>query len=185
MLPWKRPFATWIIFAACAPSIPLSASEADVAAVREARAAMNKFLADHDMPGFRVFIDEHTTDELFLGTPAWRSAGRDQVYDVMKDRTVGRRPLLAWDHTPEEITVNEAQNFISERGVYIQRWIGKGVVDQWNGSYYAIWKRFTTGGPWLLDVESFVPLKCTGDGECAPRLAQHAGPVRPPANQSK
>jgi hypothetical protein len=137
------------------------------------------------MKGLQAFISDHTTEEVFFGTPAWRQAGREQVYEVIKDRTVGRRPLLVWDHVPEEITVNEAQNFISERGTYTQRWSGDGVVDQWNGSYFAIWKRFAPNGPWLLDVESFVPLKCTGDAECAPRMAQHAGPVRPPAAQTK
>jgi hypothetical protein len=163
----------------------MTAADADAAAVREARAKMNKLLADHDMSGLRAFIDEHTTEEVFLGTPAWRQAGRDQTYEVIKDRTVGRRPLMAWEHRPEEITVNEAQNFIAERGTYVQRWNGQGVVDEWNGSYFAIWKRFTPNGPWLLDVESFVPLKCTGDAECAPRMAQHAGPVKSGAPLAK
>ncbi len=35
-----------------------------------------------------------------------------------KERTVIRRPLRTWDHTPQEIEGNEAQNDIAERGTY-------------------------------------------------------------------
>lgn len=146
---------------------------------------MNTLLADHNMDGLRTFINENTTEEVFLATPAWRSAGRDQVYQTLKDRTVGQRPIVVWDHAPDEISVNEAQNFIAERGSYTQRWTGKGVVNQWQGTYFAVWKRFTPGGRWLLDVESFVPLKCTGDDECAPRPAQRAPPLRLPGPASR
>ena len=159
---------------------PLTAADGDAAAVRKARVTMNKMLADHDMDGFRTFVDRNMTGEVMLATPAWRSSGHDQVFDTIKSRDVGQRPIMVWDHTPEDITVNEAQNFIAERGTYTQRWQGKGVIDQWTGPYFALWKRFTPGGPWLLDVESFVPMTCTGDDECAPRPAGKAAPLKLP-----
>jgi hypothetical protein len=171
--------------ALCAAATTTSAAEADAVVVRQARTTLNKLLADHDMDGLRAFIAEKATDDVFLSTPAWRSAGREQVFETLKERTVGARPILVWDHVPEDIFVNEAQNFIAERGTYTQRWNGKGVINQWQGTYFAIWKRFAPGGPWLLDVESFVPLKCTGDDECAPRPAQRAAPVRLPASPAK
>jgi uncharacterized protein (DUF2249 family) len=141
---------------------------------------MNKMMADHDMDGFRKFVNDAMTAEVMLATPAWRSSGHDQVFETIKSRDVGERPIIVWDHTPEDIAVNEAQNFIAERGTYTQRWQGKAVINQWTGAYFGLWKRFTPGGPWLLDVESFVPLKCTGDDECAPRPAGKAAALKLP-----
>lgn len=161
----------------CAAAVPAFASDADVAAVRQARAVMNKLLGAHDMEGFRKWLEENTTVDVMVNAPAWRNAGRDRVWEAYKERTVDT-PLRVWDHTPEQITANEVQNFLTERGTYTQVWQGKGVTNRWQGEYLALWKRTTPNGPWLLDAEIFVPMKCTGDDECAPRLAGRASAIR-------
>lgn len=65
-VPWKWQLARWAVFVLCVTSMPAVAAEADVAAVRQARLTMNKLLANHDMNGFRTFIDQHATEEVFL-----------------------------------------------------------------------------------------------------------------------
>src|SRR5258705_12905538 len=115
---------TWLVlalaFLMCVAAMPALASDTDVAAVKQARAVMNKLLAAHDMEGFRKFVDENTTVDVMVNGPAWRNAGRERVWQAYKERVVENRPLSVWDHVPEDIVVNEAQNFLEERGQYKQ-----------------------------------------------------------------
>src|SRR5713226_10484038 len=97
------------------------ASDADVAAIRQARAEMNRMIDTHDVEALRAFINERTTDEVVVTAPIWRVVGHDQYFARYK-QLIDTRPEEKWDHETVSVTVSEGHNWASERGTLTQTW---------------------------------------------------------------
>lgn len=131
----------------------LVASPADEAAIRQARAVMNKGFADHNIEAMTAFM----TDTLTFSGPAWRLVGKQQLSETHK-RFWEQRPDVTWEYNPSEIVAFEAWKWLSERGLWHQKWTAADGVTELRGTYQSFWKR--VNGKWMLDAHLFVTTSC-------------------------
>jgi ketosteroid isomerase-like protein len=135
------------------------AAPADVAAIRQARAAMNKAFDAHDIRSLAAFMTETVT----IAGPAWRLAGPQQVADAHRAFWADR-PDVTWHYTVTDVRVFDAWRWSSERGAWVQRWTATDGPTELRGTYQAFWKK--VDGAWRLDAHLFVTTSCTGGAFC-------------------
>ena len=129
----------------------------DSAAIRSARVAQNKALADHDAARAASFWTEDVTLRRGLGQAVVGRAEYQRLLEApVTDST------LVYYREPVEIVLSEQWPLAFETGTWQGRLggaTGRAVIA---GRYSAQWVK--RGGQWLIRSEVFVALECDGVG---------------------
>ncbi len=147
-------FTSALLTALLAPAVSVNATEADDAQIRQARAAINKAFAKHDLAAMQPYITERIT---WTG-PAWRIVGREMFEKNHKQYWEGRSDAT-WDYTPTKITAFNAWHWLSEEGTWSQKWMAADGPTELRGTYLGFWQE--TDGKWKLDAHLFITTSCT------------------------
>ena len=127
-----------------------------------ARERFNVAIADKDTETIRALLAP--TYHIVTGRSA-QNHGRDE--EAVRWAEVFRAdPTAVYRRTPREITINEEWGIAEELG----KWKGNYTADETlihaSGVYAAKWQR-AEDGDWVLQVEMFTTLACTGpDSGC-------------------
>ncbi|MCH7627303.1 MAG: nuclear transport factor 2 family protein [Proteobacteria bacterium] len=135
------------------PIIPLaSANPAAEIAIRAARAAFNRALADADLAAIGALL---TPDVILVtGSDSAVIAGRKAQLAAWK-REFSARPRTIYTRTPGSVTASQVEPIAMEQG----RWQGVAQGSEApiaQGIYSAKWRE--AGGVWRLVAEIFVTL---------------------------
>jgi ketosteroid isomerase-like protein len=148
--------ATVTLLAACASS-RVGAASADVAAIRAARAAQNRAIADGDADRIVSFWTDDITVRSGLGfLVSGAAANRERI--TAKD-AAGRR--LVYVRTSTLVEVSERWPLAFESGRWSARVGDVRGAEVRGGRYAAQWVK--RDGRWLIRSEVFVALTCTCD----------------------
>ena len=127
------------------------------------RAASNAAIARRDAAGV-VASMLPTFSGLWAG--AVTQLSRDSTYDALK-RQFADTAFGGYVRTPTSIDIGARGLAAAEYG----RWVGRrrrpDGIQEFGGSYYAVWQRASEG--WRLNDEAFVMLFCTGSASCPSR----------------
>lgn len=152
--------ATVALLAACASS-RVGAASADVVAIRAARAAQNRAIADGDADRIASFWTDDITVRSGLGfLVSGRAANRERI--TAKD-SAGRR--LVYVRTPALVEVSERWPLAFESGRWTARRDDLRGPEVRGGRYAAQWVK--RDGRWLIRSEVFVALRCGFDCDAA------------------
>jgi ketosteroid isomerase-like protein len=135
-------------------------TQSDEAAIRSARAASNKAIADHDAA---ALASGWLPEFWLVSSTNAQSAGRDVARDGFA-QLFSSRPDVVYIREPEQIDVNPSWAQAAESGHWTGRWTQTDGVTQVGGRYFAKWRK--VGGRWLLLTEVFVQTSCSGSSYC-------------------
>ncbi|MEQ9425167.1 MAG: nuclear transport factor 2 family protein [Cyclobacteriaceae bacterium] len=132
----------------------------DIDLIKQARAASNQAIADHDAEKLAGFWMENYT---IVTSRDNEKKGRE-----INRKDIARHfeaiPDVIYIRTPNKIEVFEDWNMASENGEWVGRWTDGQDKIELSGSYYAKWHKVE--GKWLMRAEVFTPLKCSGGSYC-------------------
>lgn len=134
----------------------MSPSLADELAIRAARAAFNRALAEGDLAGVAAVLADKAV--LVAGTDSAILSGRKAQLAVWK-RDFAGPDRVVYERMPAQVIVSPVAPIAMEHG----RWRGvsrTAAADFAAGSYTAKWRCFD--GTWLIEVELFLTEECGG-----------------------
>lgn len=125
--------------------------------IRFARERFNVAIADKDVETIRDLLAP--TYHIVTGRSA-QNHGADE--EAVRWAEVFRAdPTAIYQRTPREITINEDWGLAEELGNWKGSYTAEGKLVQASGVYAAKWQR-AEDGEWVLQVEVFTTLTCTG-----------------------
>lgn len=130
----------------------------DEVRIREARAASNHALEQHDIAGIVAVLDE---EYQVMGSDGTFRVGRRETGEAFASRFASF-PDARYVRIPETVEVSSDSTVASEIGRWSGSWTATRGSVQTGGRYAARWHR--AGGAWLLHSELFVRLFCEGPG---------------------
>jgi ketosteroid isomerase-like protein len=131
--------------------------------IREARAASNKAIAAHDVPGIaKAWMD----DVHIVTSTSAQATGRDANGQRMAQQ-FARRPDTVYVRKTRTIDLFSAWNVAAERGEWTGEWSEPDGKVEIGGTYLAQWRK--VDGHWLIQAELFVPTHCRGSRYCSQR----------------
>ena len=126
-------------------------------AIRAARERFNVAIANKDVETIRTLLAP--TYHIVTGRSA-QNHGADE--EAARWAEVFRAdPTTIYHRTPREITINEEWGIAEELGNWKGSYTAEEMLVQASGVYAAKWQRAEYGG-WVLQVEVFTTLTCTG-----------------------
>lgn len=125
--------------------------------IRSARERFNIAIADKDVAGIRSFLAP--TYHIVTGRSA-QNHGADEEAARWAE-TFRTDPTAIYRRTPRKITVNEDWGLAEELGNWQGSYTANETLVQASGVYAAKWQR-AEDGVWVLQVEVFTTLVCTG-----------------------
>lgn len=130
--------------------------------IRVARERFNVAIANKDLETIRALLAP--TYHIVTGRSA-QNHGADE--EAMRWADVFRAdPTAVYSRTPREITINEDWGLAEELGNWKGSYTAEGKLVRASGVYAAKWQR-AEDGEWVLQVEVFTTLTCTGpDSGC-------------------
>ena len=134
----------------------MSLAPASELAIRSARAAFNRALAEGNLAGVTAVLADRVV--LVAGSDSAVLAGRKAQLAVWK-RDFADPARAVFERLPERIVVSAAAPIAMEYG----RWHGASrgnAADFAAGSYAAKWRCF--GGTWKIEAETFLTEECGG-----------------------
>jgi len=132
----------------------ISTSEEMIRAVRE---RFNIAIANKDVETIRALLTP--TYHIVTGRSA-QNHGADEEAARWAD-VFHADPTAVYRRTPREITINEDWGLAEELGNWKGSYTTDGTLIQASGVYAAKWQR-AVDGEWVLQVEVFTTLTCTG-----------------------
>ena len=131
---------------------------ADVAAIRAARAAQNRAIAEGDLEQISRYWTDDVTGRRGLGAAV---TGRDAHRQLFEPRGPGSANVV-YQRMTSAVEVSQRWPLAFETGSWSGR-LGNALGPQIiGGRYSAQWVR--RGGNWLIRSEVFVALSCEGSG---------------------
>jgi len=125
--------------------------------IRAARERFNIAIADKDVETIRTLLAP--TYHIVTGRSA-QNHGADE--EATRWAEVFRvDPTAIYRRTPREITINEKWGLAEELGNWKGSYTAEGTLIHASGVYAAKWQR-AEDGEWVLQVEVFTTLSCTG-----------------------
>ncbi len=130
--------------------------------IRSARERFNIAIANKDVQTIRALLAP--TYHIVTGRSA-QNHGADEEAARWAD-VFRADPTAVYRRTPREITINEDWGLAEELGNWKGSYTADGTLIQASGVYAAKWQR-AEDGEWMLQVEVFTTLTCTGpDSGC-------------------
>lgn len=125
--------------------------------IRAARERFNLAIAEHDIVTIRSLLAP--TYHIVTGRSA-QNHGADE--EAARWAEVFRAdPTAVYRRTPREITINEQWGIAQELGKWQGSYTAEGTLIHASGVYAAKWQK-TEAGKWVLQVEVFTTLTCSG-----------------------
>ena len=125
--------------------------------IRKARERFNVAIADKDVAAIRALLAP--TYHIVTGRSA-QNHGADE--EAARWAEVFHTDLTTiYRRTPREITINEDWGLAEELGNWKGSYTTEGTLVHASGVYTAKWQR-AEDGEWVLQVEVFTTLACTG-----------------------
>ena len=119
----------------------------DVAAIKAARMASNKFIAEHDINGLSKFLLD---DFVQVRGNSTHLTGKDTILASWAKLFISN-PKVSYVRNPTEIIISDNDSLAWETG----KWIGVNSYSK-GGNYSAMWRRWN--GEWKIQAELFVSL---------------------------
>jgi ketosteroid isomerase-like protein len=140
--------AAALLFGAVALQAQTTPPKKDVAAIKSARAASNKAIANHNVPGI---VEHFMPDYIIVTGRGKRVTGKDTVAAFWK-QSFADMPGVVYVRTPLNITISKNDTLAWETGKWtaIHSYSG-------GGNYSAQWHK--TNGVWQTQAELFVSLE--------------------------
>ena len=132
----------------------------DEQVIRQRRASSNAAIAKHDTGGIGAIL---ASNVVVVTSNSTHGVGRADNLQRFADQ-FRTRPDVVYLRTPDEVKVFEPWGMASERGHWTGSWTDTDGKIQIGGSYFAKWRR--VNGVWLVEVETYVPERCTGGSYC-------------------
>ena len=134
----------------------MSPSLADELAIRAARAAFNRALAEGDLVGVAAVLADKAV--LVAGTDSAVLSGRKAQLAVWK-RDFADAGRAVYERLPETVTLSPIGPMALEQGRW--RGVARGnAADFAAGTYTAKWRRVR--GTWIIEAEVFMTEACGG-----------------------
>jgi ketosteroid isomerase-like protein len=125
--------------------------------IHKARERFNVAIADKDVAAIRALLAH--TYHIVTGRST-QNHGADE--EAARWAEVFRAdPTTVYSRTPREITINEDWGVAEELGNWEGSYTAEGTLTYASGVYAAKWQR-AEDGEWVLQVEVFTTLACTG-----------------------
>lgn len=137
--------------------------DSDEARIREARAASNEAIRDHDAERLASFWTE---DYSLVASTNLKLTGREKNRQSMASH-FEERPDVVYVRTPNDIGVYAAWGMAWESGAWEGRWTEDDGTVEIGGRYFAKWQETAAG--WRILAEIFVPTRCDGTSYCDER----------------
>lgn len=125
--------------------------------IRTARERFNAAIADKDVKIIRTLLAP--TYHIVTGR-SMQNHGADEEA-LRWAETFRADPTVLYRRTPREITINADWGLAEELGNWKGSYTADGTLIHASGVYAAKWQR-TVDGEWVLQVEVFTTLSCTG-----------------------
>ena len=125
--------------------------------IRSARERFNVAIADKDVETIRQLLA--STYHIVTGRSA-QNHGADEEAARWAE-IFHSDPTAIYRRTPREITINEEWGLAEELGNWKGSYTAEGTLVHASGVYAAKWQR-AEDGEWVLQVEVFTTLTCTG-----------------------
>lgn len=119
----------------------------EIAIIKAARMASNKFIAAHDINGLSKFLLD---DFVQVRGNSTHLTGKDTVIASWKQLFISN-PKVSYVRNPTEIIISDNDTLAWETG----KWIGINSYSK-GGNYSAMWKKWN--GEWKIQAELFVSL---------------------------
>jgi len=130
--------------------------------IRAARERFNVAIAAQDVEVIRSLLA--ASYHIVTGRSAQNHGAEEEVARWAEVFRVD--PTTVYRRTPREITVNEDWGLVEELGNWKGSYTTDGNLIQASGVYAAKWQR-AEDGEWVLQVEVFTTLRCSGsDSGC-------------------
>jgi ketosteroid isomerase-like protein len=125
--------------------------------IRAARERFNIAIADKDVETIRSMLV--STYHIVTGRSAQNHGAEEEM--ARWSETFRADPTTIYRRTPREITINEDWGLAEELGNWKGSYTVEGTLIHASGVYAAKWQR-AEDGAWVLQVEVFTTLTCTG-----------------------
>jgi ketosteroid isomerase-like protein len=125
--------------------------------IRAVRERFNVAIADKDVDVIRTLLAP--TYHIVTGRSA-QNHGADEETARWAE-VFSADPSTVYRRTPREITINEDWGLAEELGNWLGSYTADGVLTHASGVYAAKWQR-AGDGEWVVQVEVFTTLTCTG-----------------------
>lgn len=125
--------------------------------IRIARERFNIAIASKDVAAIRTFLAP--TYHIVTGRSAQNHGADEEV--IRWAETFRADPTAVYRRTPREITINEDWGLAEELGNWQGSYTAERTLIHASGVYAAKWQR-AEDGEWVLQVEVFTTLTCTG-----------------------
>jgi ketosteroid isomerase-like protein len=136
--------------------MPQTESTADEQ-IRVVRERFNIAIAEKDVAAIRTLLAP--TYHIVTGRSVQNHGAEEEA--ARWAETFRADPTAVYRRTPREITINEDWGLAEELGDWKGSYTADETLIQASGVYAAKWQR-TEGGVWVLQVEVFTTLTCTG-----------------------
>lgn len=132
------------------------AAQSDITTILALRADSNAGLLAHDID--RVLL--HTTEDFILvGGTSGGHVGKSVIRRYYVD-AFAKPDLVTYIRTPDQVTISDAGDHASERGIWQGVWRSSKGGSLMSGEYSAHWMK--KDGAWLTLAEVYVTLHCSG-----------------------
>lgn len=125
--------------------------------IRTTRERFNIAIASKDVAAIRTFLAP--TYHIVTGRSAQNHGADEEV--IRWAETFRADPTAVYRRTPREITINEDWGLAEELGNWQGSYTAERTLIHASGVYAAKWQR-AEDGEWVLQVEVFTTLTCTG-----------------------
>ena len=125
--------------------------------IRSARERFNIAIANKDVETIRTLLVP--TYHIVTGRSAQNHGADEEVIRWVE--TFRADPSAVYYRTSREITINEDWGLAEELGNWKGSYTAEGILIHASGVYAAKWQR-AEDGEWVLQVEMFTTLVCTG-----------------------
>ena len=125
--------------------------------IRSARERFNIAIADKDVETIRSMLAP--AYHIVTGRSAQNHGAEQET--TRWSKTFRTDPTTVYRRTPREITINEDWGLAEELGNWKGSYTSKETLIHASGIYAAKWQR-AEDGEWVLQVEVFTTLACTG-----------------------
>jgi len=125
--------------------------------IRIARERFNVAIADKDVETIRALLTP--TYHIVTGRSAQNHGADDEA--ARWAEVFRADPTAVYRRTPREITINEEWGLAEELGNWKGSYTAEETLTNASGVYAAKWQR-AVDGEWVLQVEMFTTLSCTG-----------------------
>ena len=122
-------------------------NQQEVSAIKTARMASNKFIAEHNIEGLAKFLLD---DFVQVRGNATHLTGKDNILASWAKLFISN-PKVSYVRNPTEIIISDNDTLAWETG----KWIGINSYSK-GGNYSAMWRKWN--GEWKLQAELFVSL---------------------------